>query len=49
MTDGAFYSGNLPFSKHQSADRPNFVRGIQTPKSAKNEVSSIKFEPMKQF
>jgi hypothetical protein len=29
MTDGAFYSGNLPFSKHQSADRPNFVLGIQ--------------------
>jgi hypothetical protein len=49
MTDGAFYSGNLPFSEHQSADRPNFVLGTQTPKNAKNEVSSIKFEPMKQF
>jgi hypothetical protein len=35
MTDGAFYSGNLPFSKHQSADRPNFVLGIQKPKCAK--------------
>jgi hypothetical protein len=29
MIDGASYSGNLPFSKHQSADRPNFLLGIQ--------------------
>jgi hypothetical protein len=35
MTDGAFYSGNLPFSKHQSADRPNFVLRIQTPQCKK--------------
>jgi hypothetical protein len=28
MINGAFYWGNLPFSKHQSADCPNFVLGI---------------------
>jgi hypothetical protein len=35
MTDGAFYSRNLPFSKYQSADRPNFVLGIQSQKVLK--------------
>jgi hypothetical protein len=44
MTDGAFYSQNLPFSTHQSADRPNFLLGTQKPKfvkkSFRNEIGT---------
>jgi hypothetical protein len=44
MTDGAFYAGNLPFSKHQKAGRQNFVTGTQMRHKLQRRSFAIKFE-----